>query len=201
MELGHIFWPSDPVTRESKDPETQLTHVDLCCRQMFAMGKRFASFYRCLASARFWKVKFWRLVIKRQYFNDGWMDYHKNIYIFILPWAFFENRKTRVSHRVKMMTRWPGRERWPIDPVTQWPISMSGRQQTSPPVRCRPWWVGLSKCHGVKSVLPLLSDKYMYTQTSKVAKRYAPTSTSFGHLLTAQFLIVSEIAATNIYCR
>jgi len=37
--------------------------------------------------------------------------------------------KTRVSHRVKMMTRWPGRERWPkwpIDPVTQWPSSMSG---------------------------------------------------------------------------
>ena len=25
MELGHILWPSDPVTRESSDPETQLT--------------------------------------------------------------------------------------------------------------------------------------------------------------------------------
>ena len=40
MELGHILWPSDPVTRESSDPETQLTQwpcsimnskiVDLC---------------------------------------------------------------------------------------------------------------------------------------------------------------------------
>jgi len=25
MELRHILWPSDPVTRESSDPETQLT--------------------------------------------------------------------------------------------------------------------------------------------------------------------------------
>ena len=25
MEAGHILWPSDPVTRESSDPETQLT--------------------------------------------------------------------------------------------------------------------------------------------------------------------------------
>ena len=42
-------------------------------------------------------------------------------------WAFFSKTgKTRVWHRVKMMTRWPGRERWPGDPVTQWPSSMSG---------------------------------------------------------------------------
>ena len=45
-------------------------------------------------------------------------------------WGIFSKTgKTRVSHRVKMMTRWPGRERspkWPIDPVTQWPSSMSG---------------------------------------------------------------------------
>jgi len=44
-------------------------------------------------------------------------------------WAFFSKTgKTRVSHGVKMMTRWPGRERWPkwpINPVTQWPSSMS----------------------------------------------------------------------------
>jgi len=54
-------------------------------------------------------------------------------YIFIsLSWAFLKTgKKTRVSHRVKIMTRWPGRERWPkwpIDPVTQWPSSMSGPQ-------------------------------------------------------------------------
>jgi len=44
------------------------------------------------------------------------------IYIFIsLSWVFSKTGKTRVSHRVKMMTRWPGRDRWrkwPGDPVT-----------------------------------------------------------------------------------
>ena len=51
-------------------------------------------------------------------------------YIFILGF-FLKTGKTRVSHRVKMMTRWIGRERWPkrpIDPVTQWPSSTSGVQ-------------------------------------------------------------------------
>jgi len=46
-------------------------------------------------------------------------------------WALFSKTgKTWVWHRVKMMTRWPGREiwpKWPIDPVTQWPSSTSGR--------------------------------------------------------------------------
>ena len=50
-------------------------------------------------------------------------------------WAFFSKTgKTRVSHRVKMMTRWPARERWPkwpIDPVTQWPSSISARNTTA----------------------------------------------------------------------
>jgi len=92
------------------------------------MGNRFASFYRCLAFARFWKVKFWRSFIKCQYFNDGRI-FTKNMYLYIFILGFFSKTgKTRVSHRVKMMTRWPGRERWPkwpIDPVTQWPSSMS----------------------------------------------------------------------------
>ena len=47
-------------------------------------------------------------------------------------WVFFSKTgKTRVSRRVEMMTRWPGRERWPkwpIDPVPQWPSSMSRRE-------------------------------------------------------------------------
>ena len=39
MELGHILWPSDPVTREFSDPETQLTRWPCCtmnskCRLM-----------------------------------------------------------------------------------------------------------------------------------------------------------------------
>ena len=95
---------------------------------------RFASFYRCLAFARFWKVKFWRSFIKCQYFNDGWTDFHKNIYLYIFILGFFSKTgKTRVSQRVKMMTRWPGRERWPkwpIGPVTQWSSSMYAVQST-----------------------------------------------------------------------
>ena len=53
-----------------------------------------------------------------------------NLYIFILG-VFSKTGKTRVSHRVKMMTRWPRHKRWPkwpIDPVTQWPSSMSALQ-------------------------------------------------------------------------
>jgi len=49
--------PGDPV-----DPVTlfynELQMLTLCCRQTFAMDKRFAIFYRGLAFARFWKVKF-----------------------------------------------------------------------------------------------------------------------------------------------
>ena len=77
--------PGDPV-----DPVNLLTpNVDLCCRQTFAMGKMFASFYRCLAFARFWKVKFGRSFIKCQYSNDGWTDFHKNIYLYIFFLDFF----------------------------------------------------------------------------------------------------------------
>jgi len=81
--------PGDPV-----DPVNLLTpNVDLCCRQTFAMGKMFASFYHCLAFARFWKVKFGRSFIKCQYSNDVGRIFTK-IYIFIsFSWTFFENRK------------------------------------------------------------------------------------------------------------
>ena len=47
---------------------------------------------------------------------------------FCILGIFSKTGKTRVSHRVKMMIRWPGCERWPkwpTDPVTQWPSSMS----------------------------------------------------------------------------
>ena len=48
MELGHILWPSDSVTRESSDPETQLTRwpcsitnskCRLTCEEVFS-GQR-----------------------------------------------------------------------------------------------------------------------------------------------------------------
>ena len=106
------------------------------------MGKRFASFYRCLAFARFWKVKFWRSFIKCQYFNDGWTDFHKNIYLYIFILGFFSKTgKTRVTHRVKMITRWPGDPdvkddpNDPNDPLTRWP---------NDPVPCLTSSLGLS---------------------------------------------------------
>jgi len=99
------------------------------------VGKRFASFYRCLAFARFWKVNFWRSFIKCKHFNDDRLDGFSQIYISLYLYLGFFSKtgKTRVSHRVKMMTRWPGREswpKWPIDPVTRWPSSMSGVHTT-----------------------------------------------------------------------
>ena len=51
-------------------------------------------------------------------------------------WAFFRKPEKLGSHRVKKRTRWPGRERWPIDPVTQWPSSMSGKNWR----RCTRYW-------------------------------------------------------------
>ena len=56
---------------------------------------------------------------------------------FCILGIFSKTGKSRVSHRVKMATRWPGRERWPkwpIDPVTYWPSSMCGVVMT---LRCR----------------------------------------------------------------
>jgi len=75
------------------------------------MGKRFASFYRCLAFGRFWKVKFWRSFTKCQYFNDGWTDFHKNIYLYIFIWGFFQKPGKPGSHT--------GSKWWPGDPVTR----------------------------------------------------------------------------------
>ena len=58
-----------PVTRESSDPETQLTRwpcsiMNSKCRLMLqtnvCSGQEVCQFYRCSAFARFWKVKFWR---------------------------------------------------------------------------------------------------------------------------------------------
>jgi len=124
------------------------------------MGKRFASFYRCLAFARFWKVKFWRPFIECQYFNDCWTDFHKNIYLYIFILGFFwKPEKTWVTHWVKMMTRWPGRERWPkwpFDPVTQWPSSMSGPRDSDHSRHCIQNLCGLSTLSLNRAAAPLI---------------------------------------------
>ena len=93
MELGHILWPSDPVTRESSDPETQLTWwscsiMNSKCRLMLQTdvcnGKEVCQFLSLfgvctLLGSRGGGLKFWRSLIKCQYFNDGSTDFHKNI--------------------------------------------------------------------------------------------------------------------------
>ena len=131
MELGHISRPSDPGIQRPGDPASwpgdpvlQWTPiVELCCRQTFAMGKRFDCFYRCLAFARFWKVKFWRSFIQCQYFNDDWADFHKNIYLYL--GLFFRKPEKLGSHTGSEW--WPGDPHVKVDPVTQWPSSMSGQ--------------------------------------------------------------------------
>ena len=126
----------DPVTRESSNPETQLTRwpcstMNSKCRLMLQTnvcnGQEVCQFLSLFGvCTRFWKVKFWRSFIKCQCFNDGLTDSHKNIYLYIFILGFFSKTgKTRVSYRVKWMTRWPGRERWPKwpgDPMTQFHV-------------------------------------------------------------------------------
>ena len=146
----------DPVTRESSDPDTQLTRwpcsiMNSRCRLMLQTnvcnGQEVCQFYRCLAFARFCKVKFWRSFIKCQYFNDGWTDFHKNIYLYL---EFFFRKpeklgshtgsKWRLGDPVTRTERWP---KWPIDPVTQWPSSMSDTN-----------WTAVQSCPWVHFVLP-----------------------------------------------
>jgi len=132
---GHTwYWVifCDPVTRESSDPETQLTRWScsimnskcrLMLRQTFAMGKMFASFYRCLAFARVWKVKFWGPFINVNIsITVGRILTKKYIYLYIFYLGlFFENWKTLDLHQVNIMTRWPGCERWSKWQLTWWP--------------------------------------------------------------------------------
>jgi len=131
MELGHILWPSDPGIQRPGDPvdpvtlfynELQMSKYVADKRLQWARGLPVASFYRCSVFARFWEVKFWRSSIKCQYFNDGWTDFHKNIYLYI--GLFSKTGKNWVSHRVRMMTRWSGDPDVnddPSDPLTRWP--------------------------------------------------------------------------------
>ena len=138
MELGHILRPSDPVTRESSDPEIQLSELTrwpcsimnskrrlMLQTNTFSMGKRFASFYRCLAFARFWKVKFWRSFIKCEYYNDGWTDFHKkyiSLYFYIgLLSKTGKNSGLTPSQNDDPVTSDPDIKDDPNDPLTRWP--------------------------------------------------------------------------------
>jgi len=107
MELGHILWPSDPGIQRPGDPvdpvtlfynELQMSKYVADKRLQWARGLPVASFYRCSVFARFWEVKFWRSSIKCQYFNDGWTDFHKNIYLYIFILGFFRKPEKLGSH-------------------------------------------------------------------------------------------------------
>ena len=131
MELGHILWPSDPVTRESSDPETQLTRwpcsimnskCRLMCEEVFS-GQKFLiiidkskSLLHGLTSSDFSPTtNTWQWLLSFQNFKCK----------FCILGISSKTGKTRVSHLVRMMTRWPGREqwpKWPTDPVTQFHV-------------------------------------------------------------------------------
>jgi len=158
MELGHILWPSDPVTRESSDPETQLTRwprsiKNSKCRLMLQTnvcnGQEVCQFLSLFGVCTLLesKVKFWRSFIKYQYFNDGWTDFHKK-YTSYLYLGLFRKTEKLGSHTGSKW--WPGDpdvKDDPNDPLTRWPID---------PVPClmamtnRP---GQTRCSGAKPIV------------------------------------------------
>jgi len=140
MELGHILWGSDPVTRESSDPETQLTRwpcsiMNSKCRLMLQTNvcneQEVCQFLSLFGVCTLLESKILKIIYKMSVnisMTVGRIFTKIYISLYLYLGLFSKTGKTRVSHRVKMMTRWPGRERWPkwpTDPVTQWPSSMS----------------------------------------------------------------------------
>jgi len=66
----------------------------------------------------------WHPVISVHHTTDTWqwlLSFQHFKCTFCILGIFSKTGKTRVSHRVKMMTRWPGRENDPNDPLTRWP--------------------------------------------------------------------------------
>jgi len=113
VELGHIYWPSDPVTRESSDPETQLTwwpfsimnsKCRLMCEEVLSgqriliiIGKSKSSLHWLTSSDFSPTTDTWQWLLSFQHFKCK---------IFILG-IFFENRKNSGLTEGQMMTRWP----------------------------------------------------------------------------------------------
>jgi len=125
MELGHILWPSDPVIdpriQRPGDPVDPVTlfYNELQMSTNVFNGQEVCQFLSLFA--RFWKVKFWRSFIKCQYFNDGWTDFHKNIYLYIFILGFFSKTGKLGSHTGSKW--WPGDpdvKGDPNDPFTRW---------------------------------------------------------------------------------
>jgi len=171
MELGHISWPSDPVTRESSDPETQLiwwpcSIMNSKCRVMLQTnvcnGQQVCQFYSLFGVCTLLGSKILKIIsmtVGRIF---------TKIYIFIsLSWAFFRKPEKLGSHTRSEwwpgdpVTRWPERERWPtwpIDPMTQWPSSMSGVAYLA--------WSQCSEIH-CRAATPLY-DKFLRAHTETI---------------------------------
>ena len=113
--------PVDPVTLFYRPNELQISKKCSQAKEcLIIIGKSKSVKVHCMD---------WHPVISVQQQTPEMTFVISAFQMYVLHFGhFFRNpEKTRVSlsHRVKMMTRWPGRERWPIDPVTQWPSSMS----------------------------------------------------------------------------
>ena len=130
--------PRDPGIQRSGDPVDPVTlfYIDLQMSTydvkkysqakefLIIIGKSKSSLHALTSSDFSPTTDTWQWLLSFQHFKSR----------FCILGIFSKAGKTRVSHRIKMMTRWPGRERWPkwpIDPVTQWPSSMSDRQRHS----------------------------------------------------------------------
>ena len=104
-------------------------------------------------------------------------------YVCFAFWAFFSKTgKTWVSHRVKMMTRWPGRERWPNDPLTRLPSFMSGThllytcyiRKMHAPIKRAVWAYVEASCHKLKFAKGYLLNVY------RMAHKNVPNSNDRG---------------------
>jgi len=110
----------------------------------------------------------------------------------------------RVSHRVKMITWWPGRERWPkwpIDPVTQWPSSMSSDtdrwRPNATPAYCVAivnvgWWAVLfcGNCRVSAGVWENWGTAHL---------RHARSSSPARMQVAIEYWVLTEKQATNVH--
>jgi len=125
MELGHILRPSDLGIQRPGDPVDPMTlfYKEL---QMstYVADKRLQLARGLPVFITVWRLqsKILKIIYKMSIFQwrlDKVSQKYISLYLY-LGIFFSKTWKTEVSHRVKMMTRWPGRERWPkwpIDPV------------------------------------------------------------------------------------
>ena len=125
VELGHILWPSDPGIQRPGDPVDLVTlFYNELLMSIYVADKRLQwsrglpVFYRWLAFARFWKVKFWRSFIKCQYSMTVGRIFTK-MYIFRPILGFF--RKPENSGLTPGQNDDPVTRTWKMTQMTQWP--------------------------------------------------------------------------------